>query len=454
MGLTGIQIMQKLPKKNCGECGFPTCMAFAMKVAAGQADIGACPYVDPAVKEEIAEASAPPVRVVKLGGGEYIYKLGGDTVLFRHEKRFENAPPVGTLISTEMAESEINRRLELYKKLKWERVGMELKPEIIFIEDKGNKEKFVELVKKVREELSWVAIILGSEDESALKEAITICGDFKPLLYGIKKNNFDKMISIASENRLPVVVIGDTIGETAKLSEEAQKKGLKELVLDTGARSLRELFEDLVIARRCAVKSRFKPLGFPFIVFTQRYADSLLLEGGIAGLVIPKYAGIIILSDLRADILLNILIERMNIYTDPQKPLVVEEGIYPVNGPDEYSPVIVTCNFALTYFIVNGEVEGSRVPTWLLIKDTDGLSVLTAWAAGKFGADNIAEFVKRCGIAEKIKHRKLVIPGYVAGIKGELEDELPDWEIVVGPREASGLPSFLKNLEKELRRSA
>jgi len=160
-----------------------------------------------------------------------------------------------------------------------------------------------------------------------------------------------------------------------------------------------------------------------------------------------------ILSDLKAEGLFNLLVERMNIFTDPQKPLTVEEGIYPVNGPDELSPVVITCNFALTYFIVNGEIEGSRVPTWLLIKNTDGLSVLTAWAAGKFGADSIAEFVKKCGIENKIKHRKLVIPGYLAGIKGELEEELPGWEIIVGPREASGIPAFLRKFSAEIKES-
>jgi len=449
MGLTGIQILKKLPKKNCGECGVPTCMAFAMKVAAGQADIGACPYVDPAVKEEIAEASAPPVRVVKLGGGDHTYKLGGETVLFRHEKRFESPTLIGTYISGDMQEDEVKRRLELYKKYQWERVGIKLQPDVILIEGNGNLK---DLVKKVREEIPWVAIVLKSNSLDALKEGIEACGDFRPAIFS--ENFSEDLIKLAAEAKVPLVIKGDSIGDVAQKSEEAIKKGLKEIILDPGSRGIRELFEDQVIIRKAAIRKRFKPLGFPTIVFANRYTDSLMMEGVIAGLLIPKYAGIIILSDLRADILLNLLIEKMNIFTDPQKPLTVEQGIYPVNGPDEYSPVIITCNFALTYFIVNGEVEGSRVPTWLLIKDTDGLSVLTAWAAGKFNADNIAEFVKKSGIAEKVKHRKLSIPGYVGGMKGELEEELPDWEIIVGPREASGLPAFLKKLAKELREEA
>jgi len=450
MGLTGIQILKKLPKKNCGECGVPTCMAFAMKVAAGQADIGACPYVDPAVKEEIAEASAPPVRVVKLGGGEHQYKLGGETVLFRHEKRFESPTLIGTYLSTSMDDSEKARRIELYKKYRWERVGIKLNPDVVLLEGEG--EALEGLVKKVREEIPWVAILIKSKDLPSIEKAVKACGEFRPAIF--PEDFSEEAIKLAQDLKVPLIIKGDTISDVAKKSEEAIKKGLKEIILDTGARSVREVFEDQVIVRKAAIKKRFKPLGFPTIVFTERYADSVLMEGVIAGLLIPKYAGIIILSDLRADVLLNVLIEKMNIFTDPQKPLTVEEGIYPVNGPDEYSPVIITCNFALTYFIVNGEVEGSRVPTWLLIKNTDGLSVLTAWAAGKFNADNIAEFVKKCGIADKVKHRKLSIPGYVGGMKGELEEELPDWEIIVGPREASGLPAFLKKLAKELREEA
>ena len=452
MGLTGIQILKKLPKTNCKECGFSTCMAFAMKVAAGQADINACPYVDPAVKEEIAEASAPPVKKVELGGGEYTYFLGGESVLFRHDKRFENPPLIGTFISTKMQEEEILRRIELYKKLKWERVGITLKPEILFLQDEENGGKLVEITRKVRSELPWVALVLASSETKILREAIEVCGDFKPLIYGAGSQNFEELSKLSIETQAPLTIIGESLDEISELSEKALKKGLRKLVLDPGSQGVRELFEDLIIIRKTAVKNRFKPFGFPVITFPYRYTSSYLFEALIASALICKYSSIIILSDLKPEALFNLLVERMNIYTDPQKPLVVEEGIYPINGPDENSLVAITCNFALTYFIVNGEIEASRVPTWLLIKDTDGLSVLTAWAAGKFGADTIAPFIKKCGIEEKIKHRKLIIPGYLAGIKGELEEELPGWEIIVGPREASGIPAFFKNFTEELKK--
>jgi len=452
VALTGIQILKYLPKTNCKECGFSTCMAFAMKVASGQVDIDACPYIDPKIKEEIAEALAPPIRKVELGGDIYTYFLGGESVLFRHDKRFENPPLIGTFISTKMEDEEILRRIELYKKLQWTRVGITLRSDILFLKDEGSEEKFLEIVKKVRNELPWVALVLASLNVGILKKAIEICKDFKPLLYGANSQNFEDFTNLSLSTKTPLTIIGKSLDEVFSLSEKALKKGLKELVLDPGSQVPRELFEDLVIIRKSAIKSRFKPLGFPVITFPYRYTDSYLLEVLIASMIICKYGSIIILSDLKPEALFNLLIEKMNIYTDPQKPLVVEEGIYPINGPDENSLVAITCNFALTYFIVSGEIESSRVPTWLLVKDTEGLSVLTAWAAGKFGADTIAPFVKKCGIEEKVNHRNLIIPGYLAGIKGELEDELPDWEIIVGPREASGIPSFFKKFYEELKK--
>ncbi len=445
MGLTGIQILGMLPKKNCKECGFPTCLAFAMKVAAGQADIAACPYVSEEVKEKIAEASAPPIRTVKLGSGDHVLAVGGETVLFRHEKRFEHPPGIGILIHTEMSEDEISERFAKFKKYRWERVGVKLEAEVIAVEDRGgDPQAFASLVKKVRTEVPEAVLVLMSEKKEVLEAGAKECGEHRALLYGATMDNYKEMAALAKEVGFPLAIKGDSLAEAARISEELMKEGLKDLVLDTGARGVRELYEDQVIMRRAAIKKRFKPFGFPSITFPYRYTENIVAEYMIASVLVAKYAGMIILSDFRGDLLYPLMVERMNIFTDPQRPLVVEEGIYPINGPNEESPVCITCNFALTYFIVSGEIEGSRVPTWLLIKDTEGLSVLTAWAAGKFGADTIAEFVKKSGIAEKVKHRKLIIPGYLASIKGELEEELPDWEIIIGPREASGLPSFLK----------
>jgi acetyl-CoA decarbonylase/synthase complex subunit gamma len=445
MALTGIQIMKMLPKKNCGECDVPTCLAFAMKVAAGQADIAACPYVSDEVKEKIGEASAPPIRTIKLGSGDDVFSMGGETCLYRHEKRFEHPTGIAVLVSTDMAEDDISGRLQRFNDLRYERVGLILRADLIAVKDAtGDTGSFSDLTARVRKECPDAALILMSGNADALSEGANACGEHIPLLYAADSDNLDSMISLAKETGFPLTVRGKNIGETAELSDKAQGEGLKDLVVDTGARTLKALLEDQTVMRRASIKHKYKPFGFPSITFPCEMAADPMQEAMIASVMVAKYAGIIVLSDLSGETLFPLLLERLNLFTDPQRPMVVQEDIYPINGPGDEAPVLITCNFSLTYFIVSGEVEGSKVPSWLLIKDTEGLSVLTAWAAGKFSADLIAAFVKKSGIEEKVKHRNIIIPGYLASIKGELEEELPDWSIEIGPREASHLPPYLK----------
>ncbi|MCK5194233.1 MAG: acetyl-CoA decarbonylase/synthase complex subunit gamma, partial [Desulfobulbaceae bacterium] len=275
-------------------------------------------------------------------------------------------------------------------------------------------------------------------------EGAKICGDRKPLLYGVTADNSSDMAALAKDSGCVIGVKGSNLDNTVEISEKLIADGIKDIAIDTGARTMRAALEDNIAARRSAVNAKYKPLGFPTIAFPCEMTDDPMMEAMIASVLIAKYAGIVVLSDLQGDLLFPLLLEQLNIFTDPQRPMVVEENIYNINGPDENSPVMITCNFSLTYFIVSGEIEGSNVPSWLLIKDTEGLSVLTAWAAGKFGADLIAMFMNKSGIADKVKHRELIIPGYLASIKGELEEELPDWTITIGPREAGHLPAFLK----------
>ena len=445
MALTGIQILKMLPKKNCGECGIPTCLAFAMKVAAGQTEIGECPYVSDEVKETIGEASAPPIRTIKMGNGEDTFTVGGETCLFRHEKRFENATGLGVLVTTDMNDSDVDGRIERFNKLRIERVGVMMKPDLIAVKDtKGDEGAFTGLIQKVLDGAADAKLILMSDNAELLKAGAAACGDRKPLLFGATNDNAQALADLGKETGLPIGIKGSNLDDTVSVSEKLLEAGLKDLVIDTGARTVRAALEDNVVARRSAVRKKYKPLGFPTITFPCEMTDDPLMETMIASVLIAKYAGIVILSDLQGDTLFPLFLERLNLFTDPQRPMVVQEDIYSINGPAEDAPVVITCNFSLTYFIVSGEIEGSKVPTWLLIKDTEGLSVLTAWAAGKFGADMVAQFMKKSGIEDKVKHRELIIPGYLASMKGELEEELPGWTITIGPREAGHLPSFLK----------
>ncbi len=450
MALTGIEIFKKLPKTNCGECGVPTCLAFAMKLAAGQAELSACPYVSEEAKAALEEASAPPIRPVVIGTGDKALKIGGETVMFRHEKRFVNPTGIAVLVTDKMNEAEVDKRLKKLNELKFERVGLILQADLVAVKgESGDPAQFETLVKKVKEKLDGKGMVLISEDPKVLSAGAKACADRKPLLYAATKANADAMAGLAKEISAPLAVKGNSLDELAELTTKLTAAGLKDLVLDSGARTPKKLLEDQIIIRRAALMKKFRPLGFPTITFPCAMTTDPMKETLLASMLVAKYGGIVVLSDLEGHTLFPLLLERMNIYTDPQRPMATTEGIYEIGGPGENSPVLITSNFSLTYFIVSGEIEGSRIPSWLLVKDTEGLSVMTAWAAGKFGADVIAPFIKKCGIADKVKHRKLIIPGYAAVISGELEEELPDWQVLIGPREAGHIPAYIRMWKPE-----
>ena len=446
MGLTGIQIFKMLPKTNCGECGVPTCLAFAMNLASGKAELDACPYVSDEAREQLAEASAPPIRPVAIGAGTRAFKVGGETVLFRHEKTFYNPTALAAMVPSDMDSDALDTKLKEWNALQYERVGLNLRPELVALKDaNGDSGAFAALAKKIAEE-SEFGLVLVSDNLDAMKAAVDVCAFKKPLLYAATADNAEDMGNLAKDSGLPLAVKAGNIDDLIALSDKLTNMGLKDLVLDSSSREMKQLFEDQVAIRRAALKAGNKSLGFPTITFPCEMASNLDAETLIASLLIAKYAGIVVLSDFKGESIFPLLLERLNIFTDPQRPMTVTEGIYEIGGPDENSPILVTTNFSLTYFIVSGEIEGSRIPSWLLIMDTEGLSVMTAWAAGKFSGDVVGSFVKKCGIADKVAHKKIIIPGYAASISGEMEEELPDWEIMIGPRDASLIPKFLKDM--------
>ncbi len=444
MALTGIQIFKLLPKTNCGECGVPTCLAFAMNLAAGKAELAACPHVSEEAKTQLEAASAPPIRPVTIGSGDRALKVGGETVMFRHEKRFENPPGLAILISDTMDESEVNARLERFSQLQYERVGLILRADLVAVKDEsGDAGKFEALVNKVKQS-SDCGLILMSTNPDILSAGLKACADRKPLLYAATRDNVERMASLAKENSCPVAVKGSDLDEVAELTTKLTEAGVNDIIIDSGSRTLRRAYEDQIWIRSAALNKKFRPLGFPTIVFPCEMTNDPMKEAVIASIFVAKYGGIIVLSDLQGESLFPLLVERLNIYTDPQRPLATSQGIYEIGGPDENSPVLISTNFSLTYFLVSGYIETSKVPSYLLVMDTEGLSVMTAWAAGKFVADAIAPFVKKSGIADKVKHHKLIIPGHAAAESGGLEEELPDWEILVGPREGAHIPAYLK----------
>ncbi len=444
MPLTGIEIFKLLPKTNCGDCGVPTCLAFAMALAAGKAELTKCPHVSEEAKSQLSEASAPPILPVTIGVGEKALKIGGETVMFRHEKRFENQPGIAILISDTMPDAEVDARIKKSKELVYERVGLTLETNLIALKaESGDATKFTALVERVKG-ASEANLILISEKADVLAAGLKACADRKPLLYAATKDNVDTVASLAKENDCAVAAKADNLEELATLTEKLAAAGLKNIIIDSGSRKVKQALEDQIVIRSAALNKQFRALGYPTIVFPAEMTDNPMKEAMIAAMFASKYAGIIVLSDFRGESLFPLLVERLNIYTDPQRPLATTQGLYEINNPKEDSPLMVTSNFSLTYFIVSGEIENSKVPSYLYVKDTEGLSVMTSWAAGKFSADIIGPAIKKSNIEEKIKHRKLIIPGYIAAESGGLEEELPGWEIMVGPRDASNLPAYLK----------
>jgi acetyl-CoA decarbonylase/synthase complex subunit gamma len=444
MALTGIQIFKLLPKTNCKECGVPTCLAFAMNLASGKAELDDCPYVSDEAREQLAEASAPPIRPVKVGKGVRAATAGGETVQYRHEKTFYNPTLLGAMVASDIADADLETKLKQWNAFQFERVGLNLRPELVALKDaNGDKDDFAKVAKTIAE-TSEFNLVLMTDNPEVMKAGVEACGFKRPMMYAATEGNIDEYGAIAKENDLPLTVKAESVDGLIPLTEKLTEMGIKDIAIDSGSREIKQAHQDQVAIRRAALKDGNRALGFPTVTFPCEMASNLDMETLVAGTFIAKYGGITILSDFYGESLFALLLERLNIFTDPQRPMTVTEGIYEVNNPDENSPVMVTTNFALTYFIVSGEIEGSRVPSWLLIKDSEGLSVMTAWAAGKFAGDDVGMFVKKSGIADKVKHQELIIPGYAAAIAGDVEEELPGWTITVGPREAAHIPGFLK----------
>ncbi len=452
MPLKGTDIVKKLPesgKKNCKECGFPTCFAFAMKLASGGTTVDKCPYLSPEVKAELEDALAPPIRLVTIGRGENSLQIGNEEVIYRHEKTFIHKPGIAFLISDIESEAKVEEKVEKLRGLQFPRVGLTLKADLLALRNEsGEKSKFEALVRRVYQNTD-APLILISEDTDALFLARDICADRSPLVYPITKENIDEAIPKIKEKPTPVGVRGQNIEDLIFLTTKLKDAGIGDIVLDPGSRCFQQAIADQTLIRRAALKQNFRPLGYPTIGFPCFMAKDNLREFLVAAMFIIKYAGIIVLSDTDKESLLPLLVQRLSIYTDPRIPMSVEDKVYEILEATEESPVLLTANWALTYFIVSGEIEGSKVSSWLCVKNTEGLGVLTAWAAGKFSGDTIGPFIRKCGIEGKVKHRRLIIPGKVARIKGELEEALPGWEIIVGPREAAEIPAFLPTLVRQ-----
>jgi acetyl-CoA decarbonylase/synthase complex subunit gamma len=443
MALTGIQIYKLLPQTNCKECGFPTCLAFAMKLAAKQIELSACPYVTPEAKTQLAESAAPPIRLVSLKSDGYEAKAGNEVVLFRHEKTFYNKPGLFIRVYDDQPVDEIKNIIRAADAYSVNYVGMDLTVDGFAVASRsGDPNSFAGAVQAVRSASKRPIILMTRTVEVAKAGLQTLQGE-APLIYGADSNNWESFADLAKENKASLGLVAGSLAEMAELTEKIKTKGVEDLVIDPGGRDLGSGLALGTTIRRLSVKKNFRPLGFPVITFPGDVGDPGM-QAVQATQAITKYAGFIVLDHFNPALIYPLLVLRQNIYTDPQKPIQVQPGIYEINAPKPTDPVLVTTNFSITYFSVANEVEGSGLPAWLLVTDAEGMSVLTAWAAGKFDAERIAKAIKGFNVADKVSRKRVVLPGHVAVLSGELEGELPDWEIRVGPREAVDLPAFMK----------
>ncbi len=544
MALKALDIFKLTPKKNCKDCGFPTCMAFCMKVASGAVEVEKCPHMSDEALAKLSEATAPLMRGVKVGNGTSEYELGSETVLFRHEKTLVNRNRYAVAFNDAMTNEDIDLKIANIKAVNYIRIGEEMKAEMVVLEYRDNKEGFINLVNRVNESTLDVTHIIVCEDVEVAKEAIAILKDKKPVVYGANKENYQGMVELVKDLKLALGVKAANLEELYATIEAIQGLGYRELILDVTGENIKDTFTNAVQVRRIALKEQDRTFGYPSIVFanklsnndpqmevalssmfTVKYGSIIVIddivkeqdrtfgypsivfanklsnndpqmEVALSSMFTVKYGSIIVIDDIDYSKALPLFALRQNIYTDPQRPMRVEPKVYPMNNADDNAPVMVTVDFALTYFIVSGDIERSKVPAYLAIPDAGGYSVLTAWSAGKFSGSSIANFIKESKIEEMTKNRDLIIPGKVAPdaggysvltawsagkfsgssianfikeskieemtknrdliipgkvavLKGDIEDALPGWNVIIGTEESMEIPKFLKEYKEQ-----
>ena len=442
MALTAMAIYKNLPKTNCGECNFPTCMAFAMQVAAKQKALTECPYLSEEAKGELSEGSAPPMKLVHVGPSDDSgFDIGQETVMFRHEEKFHHPPAIAITIPASLSDDEAAARLEQVQDAVFARVGQELKVKAAAVDVDGLAPDQAAARTKALAEKSRVPFIVMTENAPAMAGAVGAIADKKPLIYKATEGNADAMIKIAADTKCPLAAGSETLEKLADITTAARDKGIADIVLAFDGKDTARRIRDITTARRAGLKKTFRALGYPSMVDVTH--DDPGTETILASTFVAKYAGIIIINGVDGAELLPILTTVQNLYTDPQVPNTVEATLHEVGNVTEDSPVMFTTNFALTYFSVEGEVERSKVPAYIVVVETEGLGVLNAFAGDKLSADKVVKALEEQKVADKVKHRKLIIPGLLPAFRAEIEDASPWKEVIIGPERASGIPAFL-----------
>jgi acetyl-CoA decarbonylase/synthase complex subunit gamma len=438
MALKALDIYKLLPKKNCKECGDPTCLTFAMKLAGGKADIDVCPYLDEQAKSVLGATTRPPIRLVKIGVGERSFAVGDEFVLYRHEKTFYHPPGILFKVSDTQTPEKITAATIRVRDESFVRVGADLRFNGIAIENvSGSVDTYAQAVTIV-ERAADLPLVLMSKKAEALSAALVQCGTYRPLIHAATTENFKEMVALAKQHGCPLVVNAPALDQLARLARTCSDEGIPDLVLDFSPHFLGDFITTSTLIRQLAITRTAPDLGYP--VFLD--ATHLDLQDAAIAVGIVKYASVIVTAPLSPASSRAALTLRQNIYTDPQKPIQMNPGLYRIGSPGKDAPVLMTVNFSLTFFTLEGYLEATRIPCFMLIVDTEGLSVLTAVAAGKLNETLVRDSLKKFSVENEVSHKKLIIPGYAAPLSGRIE-EATGWTVMVGPRDAAEIGEYL-----------
>jgi len=444
MALSGLAIFKLLPKTNCKECGHPTCLAFAMALAQKKVGLDACPHASDEAREQLAAAAAPPMQTVTFGVGDAACTVGGETVLFRHEEKFHRPTALAVTLPDDLDGPALEARCQRIRGFAFERIGQAMPVEAVAVTNpSGDAVRFAAATEAAG--ATGKAVILVTQDAEAARGALAKVGAAKPLLCGATPETADAMAAAAAEAGCPIVAQAADAETLADLTQTLKTAGCDQIVLHLDAADAWTEMAGLYRIRTLALKQSCQPLGHPVIALaTEGNPEAQAVR---ASSLVCKYAAIVVVDTVEPWALLPILTTRQNIYTDPQKPVQVEPKLHAVGDPGADSPLMFTTNFSLTYYTVQGDVEASRVPSWILCVDTEGTSVLTAYSGDKLSAESVAKAMKDADVESRVSHRKLIIPGYVAVMSGKLQEET-GWDVLVGPRESNQIPRYLKEVWK------
>ena len=444
MALTALDIYKHLPKSNCAKCGCPTCLAFSMQIASKKAGLDQCPEITEEGRAALEGASSPPMRLATIGCGDNAVHTGNETVLFRHEETFYHPTGIAVRVKDNLAPDALQARADAIKGLTFERVGQRIAVDMIAVENvSGDKAKFAQAASAASK--TGLALILMSPDVDAIAEAVKVCVNQRPLLHRANAGNWEAMSAVAKATGCPLAVDASDLEQAADLTQKLSAGGVQDLVLDVTAGGISATLSALTKARRFALRKNYRPLGYPCMAIPNSSDPDLAIAE--AGAYVAKYAGMVVIDTVEPWQVLPLLTIRQNVYTDPRKPVAVEPKLYEIGTVTKDSPLLITTNFSLTYYTVQSDVEASRVPTYIGVVDTEGTSVLTAWASEKLTVDKVTKLLNSSEVKDRITHNKVIIPGYVAVMSGKLEDE-SGWQVMVGPRESSGIPKYLKTMWK------